>query len=195
MVERGAEVVREQRGRACERRISPVLRVSGSDVVPASGAEAFGASTVFLAHAALAENPALSDRVAAALKGGRGIAWVTGGGRVVGLPLDDGGRTTHDLAPPTGRTIAAGSHVDTADPRAATIDMNPDIVIVSELSLRELFARGVDALTVLEGYADLDLECCVLDARGPSAALSGEEVLLLAQRVGVDELTLVLRRA
>ncbi len=99
-----------------------MLRVSGSDVVPASGAEALGASTVFLADPVLAEDRALPDRVAAALKGGRGIAWVPDGGRVVGLPLDDGGRTTHDLALPTGRTIAAGSHVDTADPRALTIE-------------------------------------------------------------------------
>ncbi len=83
---------------------------------------------------------------------------------------------------------------DVIEGLAATIDMNPHIVIVSELSLRELFARGVDALAVLEGYADLDLECSVLDARGPTAALSGEEVLLRAERVGVDEQTLVLRR-
>ena len=70
---------------------------------------------------------------------------------------------------------------------------NPDIVIVSELSLRELFARGVDTLAVLEGYADLDLECSVLDARGPTPRCPVKRCCS-ARSVGVDEQTLVLRR-
>ena len=77
----------------------------------------------------------------------------------------------------------------------ATIRMNPDVLIVSELSLRELIARDVDAVTVLERYSELGLEYSVLDGRGSTGTASADEVLLHAKTAGLDELTLVLHRA
>ena len=66
---------------------------------------------------------------------------------------------------------------------------------MSELSLRELVARDLDAVTVLDGYTQLGLDCSILDGGGSTGAVSAREVLLHAKTAGVDELTLVLRRA
>lgn len=77
----------------------------------------------------------------------------------------------------------------------ATIAANPAIVLLIELSLRELEARGIDPDDVLAGYVALGFGIEVLDPLGRPSRLAAADVVGHCAAAARDEISLVLRRA
>ena len=76
-----------------------------------------------------------------------------------------------------------------------TIDANPALVILTELSLTELGKRGVDVDEVLAGYLGRGFGIEGLDPWGVPFPLAAADVVPHCVATGADEISLVLRRA
>jgi FkbM family methyltransferase len=75
-----------------------------------------------------------------------------------------------------------------------TIRSNPWLLILTELSLRELAARRLAPEEVIEQYRDLGLTISVLEQSGTPTEMSPGEVLEFSANARLDEVTLLLRR-
>jgi hypothetical protein len=75
-----------------------------------------------------------------------------------------------------------------------TLLSNPGIVVLTELSLRELEARRVDAVSVVRGYSALGFTTEAFDDWGMSHALAPEAIPDYCVASGRDEISVVLRR-
>jgi FkbM family methyltransferase len=73
-----------------------------------------------------------------------------------------------------------------------TIGANPELIVLTELSLRSLDSRSLDARPVLAGYAELGFSLSLLDGWGRPRASTIDGVLGFCAGAGLDEVTLVL---
>ena len=76
-----------------------------------------------------------------------------------------------------------------------TIAANPELVVLTELSLTKLGERGVDVDEVLAGYLARGLGIEALDAWGTPFPLAAADVVTQCVANATDEISLVLRRA
>ena len=77
---------------------------------------------------------------------------------------------------------------------ARTVAANPDLLVVAELSLRELEGRGIDPGSVLAGYGELGFCLAVLDDSGVPRQVDAADLLSECAARALDEVTLILRR-
>jgi FkbM family methyltransferase len=81
---------------------------------------------------------------------------------------------------------------DVVEGLSRTIERNPELVVMTELSLRELESRGVVAADVLAAYVGLGFELALIDGWRAARKATAREVLSYAAAAGLDEVTVVL---